>query len=126
MNLSGFSRPVPFALDRQDVFNDFDIDEMCAVYLIIKDDEIVKIGESCNLKKRLSNYLNTNKSEEGPKRVTRRNFRTELRNNTASNYTVRWKKQANKNESEKAEQELLYEFKDENNGNLPILNKINR
>jgi len=126
MNLSGFSEPVLFALDRQDVFNDYDIEGLCAVYVIIKDNnEIVKIGEGGDLDDRFNKYLNTNRSEEGPKKSTRRRIRNELRNNPNSNYSVRWKEQSNKAECEKFEQIMFDRFEEENDC-LPKLNPIRK
>jgi hypothetical protein len=91
--------------------------------------EIVKIGQSSFVYRRLANYLNPFKSDSernNPKRVTKRRIQEEMKKGKMKGltYRVSWIVENDVLIRKRKERELLVQFRDLNNGKLPIMNGI--
>lgn len=127
INLKGFSTEKPF-----NSLNDF---KFGGVYFIIKllpngKKEIVKIGESNFIYRRLANYLTPFKSKEEEKQKNRKTKKTIHDNLTKGAkegcvFSVIWRIVEDKQERKALEKWLISDFK-KANGNRPVMNNSDR
>jgi hypothetical protein len=91
--------------------------------------EIVKIGQSSFIYRRLANYLIPFKSDSernNPKRVTKRRIQDEMLKGKINGltYRVSWVVENDVLNRKQKERDLLVQFKELNGGRLPIMNAI--
>jgi len=91
--------------------------------------EIVKIGQSSFIYRRLANYLSPFKSESernNPKRVTKRRIQEEMQKGKMNGltYCVSWIVENDALKRKQKERDLLVEYKELNSGRLPIMNAV--
>ena len=120
--LKGFSSENPFS------FTNLLDYKFAGVYFIIKhhdngDKEIIKIGESNFIIRRIANYLDVNYNTNNKNTTTKKRIQCELRTNTKTNYSVTWRLSEDDNARKKEEKELIKEFIRLNKYNAPLLNK---
>jgi len=130
INLSNFSSPHKFS------FNNLSDYKFGGVYIIFSVDkngnkEIVKIGESNFVFRRIANYLSpledTDKSEN-KHTVTKQTIQEKMKKGEENGltYEIRWKIEDDTKSRKQIEKDLISEFKTGNKGNLPVMNKNNR
>ncbi|MGC6433146.1 MAG: hypothetical protein ACON4M_03010 [Crocinitomicaceae bacterium] len=105
------------------------------VYIIYSIDEngykeIVKIGESNFIYRRIANYLTpiNEKDSKNKRKITKKTIQTQIKEGKAKNlkYKVTWRVIEEKNERKQLEKKLIKEFKKNNNGDRPTMNRYDK
>jgi hypothetical protein len=102
------------------------------IYSIDKDDnrEIVKIGESNFIFRRIANYLTPleEKDKANKSKITKRTIQSEIQKGLSKNlsYKIIWKVVEDITERKQLEKDLLQEFKQKNNNERPVMNRCDK
>lgn len=92
--------------------------------------EVVKIGESNFIFRRIANYLTPlEKKDIGNKRkITKRTIQKEMQKGNAKNltYKITWKVIEDVKERKQLEKDLIQEFKQMHNGERPVMNRCDK
>jgi len=129
IDLSSFTTPIEFS------FNNLSEYKFGGVYIIFSINkngikQIVKIGESNFIYRRIANYLSPleEKDKNNPKKITKRTIQSEVKKGIKQDlsYEITWKIVEDLHDRKELEKELIKEFKQRHNGKGPIMNKNNR
>lgn len=127
-DLVSFSAPKNFSY--QDLF-EFKFGGVYIIFSVDKDGEreIVKIGESNFLYRRIANYLTPLQEEdkENPKKITKYTIQSEMKKGEGKglNYQICWKIENDVVARKQFEKELIYKFISVY-GRKPLMNKNSR
>jgi hypothetical protein len=127
--LVGFSSPKEFSFKN---LNDYQFGGVYIIYAIdrIGNKKIVKIGESNFIYRRIANYLTPldEKDKNNPKKITKRTVQDKMEKGIKDGlcFQIIWKVAESTKVRKQLEKDLIEQFKSQNNGNRPIMNKNNR